>query len=442
MQSTPPHRASLRILFGSQTGTAREVAERLQRSACRRRFDARALPLDACDPPTLLGCNAPEPPAPCTIIFIVATAGQGQAPDHMRAFWQYMLRKELGPSTLAHVRFCVFGLGDSSYPLFNAAARRLHQRLLELGAAPFHARGLGDDQDAHRYDTALEPWAAALWQRLDEMHPLPPHAPPLDLDALAPPAFVVQTHAADAADAPTPAPPAAWSYNDRVAASSSSSSSASAEPRLVRVLCNRRLTSPDHDQDVRHIEFDTSSPAQSASSSTSTLSPVRRFDSLVYEPGDVAVVYPSNPADATRDFVRALGLDPDAILTIASAVPTAVANTKITADAEASLSNHDPLPGAISAAAKNEAAAAATTSLFAAFDALAPAVAPSPFPSPVRVRDLFEHYLDVWGTPRRHFFETLAHFAADERHAEKLRELGSGAAVRDVGQSWNPHMSH
>ncbi len=160
---------------------------------------------------------------------------------------------------------------------------------------------------------------------------------------------------------------------------------------------------------------------------------MRRFDSLVYEPGDVAVVYPSNPADATRDFVRALGLDPDAILTIASAVPTAVANTKITADAEASLSNHNPLPGAISAATKNE--AAATTSLFAAFETQSSATAPSPFPSPVRVCDLFEHYLDVWGTPRRHFFETLAHFAADERHAEKLRELGSGAAVRDAGQS-------
>lgn len=37
-------------------------------------------------------------------------------------------------------------------------ARRLHQRLLELGASELAERGLGDDQDPLGYDSALEIW--------------------------------------------------------------------------------------------------------------------------------------------------------------------------------------------------------------------------------------------------------------------------------------------
>ncbi len=48
--------------------------------------------------------------------------------------------------------------GDSSYPIYNAVARRLHQRLLELGASELAERGLGDDQDPLGYDSAFEPW--------------------------------------------------------------------------------------------------------------------------------------------------------------------------------------------------------------------------------------------------------------------------------------------
>lgn len=35
---------------------------------------------------------------------------------------------------LGKMRFAVFGLGDSGYAKYNAAARKLHARLLQLGA--------------------------------------------------------------------------------------------------------------------------------------------------------------------------------------------------------------------------------------------------------------------------------------------------------------------
>ena len=43
---------------------------------------------------------------------------------------------------LANMRFAVFGLGDSGYIKYNATARKLHARLLQLGAAELVSNAL------------------------------------------------------------------------------------------------------------------------------------------------------------------------------------------------------------------------------------------------------------------------------------------------------------
>lgn len=45
-----------------------------------------------------------------------------------------MAIRGLPPDSLDGMRFAVFGLGDSGYAKYNAAARKLHARLLQLGA--------------------------------------------------------------------------------------------------------------------------------------------------------------------------------------------------------------------------------------------------------------------------------------------------------------------
>jgi sulfite reductase alpha subunit-like flavoprotein len=92
---------------------------------------------------------------------------------------------------------------------------------------------------------------------------------------------------------------------------------------------------------------------------------------ISYEPGDVLVVYPDNPRAETLSFIASLGLTPDDILEITST------------------DTHLALP------------------------------------SPVRVLDLFSTYLDIFGTPRRYFFEVMVHFASQPMQQEKLRELSS-----------------
>lgn len=43
-------------------------------------------------------------------------------------------RRGLPVDCLESMRFAVFGLGDSGYAKYNATARKLHARLLQLGA--------------------------------------------------------------------------------------------------------------------------------------------------------------------------------------------------------------------------------------------------------------------------------------------------------------------
>lgn len=41
------------------------------------------------------------------------------------------------------------------------------------------------------------------------------------------------------------------------------------------------------------------------------------------------------------------------------------------------------------------------------------------------LRTVLERYLDIFGRPRRYFFELLSHFTTDEDHSAKLREFAS-----------------
>lgn len=75
---------------------------------------------------------------------MIATTGDGEPPQTMLNAWKFLLRADLPANSLSKLKFTVFGLGDSTYPLFNAMAKKLTQRLLNLGAELIHKIGLGD----------------------------------------------------------------------------------------------------------------------------------------------------------------------------------------------------------------------------------------------------------------------------------------------------------
>lgn len=59
-------------------------------------------------------------------------------------------------------------------------------------------------------------------------------------------------------------------------------------------------------------------------------------------------------------------------------------------------------------------------------------VVPHHWPSIMTFRDLFVYHLDVFGVPRRSFFEMLAYFTTDDDFTEKLREFASPEGQDDL----------
>jgi len=103
------------VLYGSETGTAEEVAFRIFSMLRQMGLKARFMSMDNYDVTNL--------PCESVVIFIAATTGDGEAPSNMMQFWRFLLRKSLDSSSLLALKYAVFGLGDSSYEKFNAAAR-------------------------------------------------------------------------------------------------------------------------------------------------------------------------------------------------------------------------------------------------------------------------------------------------------------------------------
>ncbi|EDO07289.1 flavodoxin domain containing protein [Babesia bovis T2Bo] len=75
-------------------------------------------------------------------IFIVSTAAFGEFPHNIHPLVD-ALRKRKACLSLSYT---IFGLGDSKYPLYNYAARRLISVLNNFGGTCFYPPGYGDDQ--------------------------------------------------------------------------------------------------------------------------------------------------------------------------------------------------------------------------------------------------------------------------------------------------------
>ena len=89
----------------------------------------------------------------------------------MKSFWDFLLIKSLPKDSLKKVQFSIFGFGDSRYEKYNAVARKLFQRMLQLGASELAPRGLGDDQKDGGFLIDLYPWKKKLFENLEKFVP-------------------------------------------------------------------------------------------------------------------------------------------------------------------------------------------------------------------------------------------------------------------------------
>ncbi|KAJ1927757.1 NAPDH-dependent diflavin reductase [Tieghemiomyces parasiticus] len=350
----------LLILYGSQTGCAEDVALRIGREARRRHFRPEIMAIDSIEKTRLPNIEY--------VVFVVATTGQGEEPDNMKQFWRFLLKKSIPVDALDRMRFTVFGLGDSSYAKFNYPARKLYRRLLQLGAQCFYDRGEGDDQHYLGIDGTLDPWLGGLWSTLLGLHPRPEGYEPIPDTVRPEPTYRVQVQEGYASEPTAPA-----IHDDRDATTGNQDGPVPPRygvPIPMRLTCNKRITSPEHFQDVRHVEL---------------VRDAARYPwALTYRPGDVATLTPRNLPDEVDSFLALMGWQDQA-------------------DQPLTVTPHEAwvhLPVALR--------------------------------RPVTLRMLFTTHFDIYSVPRRSFFEMLAYFTTDEQETDKLREFCSAEGQDDL----------
>ncbi|NIJ75873.1 sulfite reductase (NADPH) flavoprotein alpha-component [Xanthomonas campestris] len=141
------HASGVLIVWASQTGFARELAQRSVAALQSAGVAAHALPIEAVDSDQL--ARVPR------LLCIASTTGEGDAPDHAQAAERAWLADDA--RDLAAVRYALLALGDRGYAHFCAFGRRLDDRLQARGATRLFERIEVDNAD---------PNALQQWQRL------------------------------------------------------------------------------------------------------------------------------------------------------------------------------------------------------------------------------------------------------------------------------------
>ena len=201
--TTEPSRA-MTILYGSQTGNGRAIAEELKQNAVSRGFAVNLFSLADYRPANIK--------RETLISLVVSTHGEGDPPDDAELFHEFLLSGKA--PQLKQLKYSLLALGDSSYVNFCQTGRDLDARLSELGATRF-VPTLECDLD---YDEAVAAWADDVLQALPDVLDSVPGVP--RLHAVKPPAV----------------------YNRH-------------RPFEAVVLTNQKITGAKSTKDVRHIEL-------------------------------------------------------------------------------------------------------------------------------------------------------------------------------------------
>jgi len=225
--AAPAAEAGVLVLTASQTGNARRLGEKLREALAAAGHAVKVV--GAAD------VNAKQLVAARTLFAVASTQGEGEPPDEARGLWELLAGRKA--PKFADTAFAVFGLGDSSYPLFCEAGKFLDERFATLGAKRLLDRV---DSDVEYADEA-EAWIAAAVAAV----------PAPAVRAAAPVAFSFVPAAVRDADKD--------------------------HPREVGILAAQRIVARQADRAVVHYELEAG-------------------EGFAYEPGDSLGVWPLNPA--------------------------------------------------------------------------------------------------------------------------------------------------
>lgn len=157
---------TLTILYGTETGNARDLGKALAAAAAERGLSPQLF--DMADYKTRALKDEQD------LLFVVSTYGEGDPPQPAVGFFEFLEGKRA--PRLERVRFSVLALGDSTYEKYCEAGKRIDRRLEELGAQRLSER-VDCDID---YEDPAAAWSQALVDMLAaDLAAVPSAAPPL-----------------------------------------------------------------------------------------------------------------------------------------------------------------------------------------------------------------------------------------------------------------------
>lgn len=149
-ETAPQAAIKTTILFGTQTGNSKKLAEKLHAQLTAQGGQAEVLNIKKYRPQNLKKEQR--------LIVVISTHGNGEPPDEARVFFKF-INGNRAPK-LDHLEYSILALGDSSYEEFCQAGSDLDKRFAELGAKSFVTR-VDCDLD---FDEASQAWQEQVIQ--------------------------------------------------------------------------------------------------------------------------------------------------------------------------------------------------------------------------------------------------------------------------------------
>jgi sulfite reductase (NADPH) flavoprotein alpha-component len=145
------------VLYATQGGNARGIAEALAESATGRGFATRLVSAEQYRPRDLAKERL--------LIVVISTQGEGEPPESARELFKYLSGRK--PPELADLQYAIFGLGDSSYEHFCQAGKDLDGLLKACGARTLVGR-VDADVDFHVH---TDEWSREVLKRVEKGMP-------------------------------------------------------------------------------------------------------------------------------------------------------------------------------------------------------------------------------------------------------------------------------
>ncbi|CAE7630777.1 PFOR [Symbiodinium pilosum] len=256
------------IAFGSDTGVTEQVAKKFAGLCAERGVQVRR----TCDLDEISDMEELKAAAlGATCVVMCSTCGHGDFPQNAGLFWSSLSSSTLAPKELDGIRFCVFGMGDRSYhDSFCEAAKKIEERMKQLGATRILEMGIGDDRDEDKWETGFTAWLPKFWATIKAPEPVDDGRPKTPL-------FEVKYHEGAASVTAPMVPPGS---------------------QLLTVTENKRLTPNEYERDIRHLALS-----------------LEGVD-FPFDLGDAVALYPENLPKDVDEALKFLELDGDKVISV------------------------------------------------------------------------------------------------------------------------------